>query len=115
MSYLMFARRFSGTMVDENVIDGIPYTLYSEDGTFMVKSVNICDWLTHTYGEEYYTSGPNASKRVDYETSRNALMAWCEENNSHYYAECREDFFMFKAVRETIEAGKNTVVVEDLS
>ena len=42
-------------------------------------------------------------------------MAWCEKNNSHYYAADREDFQMFKAVREAVEADKDTVVVEDLS
>ncbi len=104
----MFARQFSDKITDDNVIDGIPYTLYSEDGVFMVKSVNICDWLDATYSTDW-------SKHPDYETSGNALMAWCEKNNSHYYAADREDFQMFKAVREAIEAGKDTVVVEDLS
>ena len=111
----MFARQYSDKITDNNVMDGVPYTLYSEDGVFMVKSVNICDWLTHTYGEEYYSVGPSDPNWVDYEASGKALMAWCEENNSHYYAEVREDFFIHKAVREAIEAGKDTVVVEDLS
>ena len=111
----MFARQYSDKITDNNVMDGVPYTLYSEDGVFMVKSVNICDWLTHTYGEEYYSVGPYDPNWVDYETSGKALMEWCEKNNSHYYAADREDFFMFEAIRETIEAGKDTVVVEDLS
>ena len=111
----MFARQFSDKITDVNVIDGIPYTLYSEDGVFMVKSGNICDWLTHTYGEEYYSVGPSDPNWVDYETSGKALMEWGEKNNSHYYAADHEDFQMFKAVREAIEAGKDTVVVEDLS
>ena len=104
----MFARQYSDKITDNNVMDGVPYTLYSEDGVFMVKSVNICDWLDHTYSTDW-------SKHPDYETSGKALMEWCEKNNSHYYAEGREEFFMFKPVRETIEAGKDTVVVEDLS
>ena len=104
----MFARQFSDKITDDNVIDGIPYTLYSEDGVFMVKSVNICDWLDHTYSTDW-------SKHPDYETSGKAFMAWCENNNSHYYAADREDFQMFLAVREAIEAGKDTVIVEDLS
>ena len=104
----MFARQMSDLTTNNNVIDGIPYTLYSEDGVFMVKTVNICDWLDHTYSTDW-------SKHPDYETSGKALMAWCEKNNSHYYAADREDFQMFKAVREAVEAGKDTVVVEDLS
>ena len=104
----MFARQMSDLTTNNNVIDGIPYTLYSEDGVFMVKTVNICDWLDHTYSTDW-------SKHPDYETSGKALMAWCEKNNSHYYAADREDFQMFKAVREAIEAGNDTVVVEDLS
>ena len=104
----MFARQYSDKITDNNVMDGVPYTLYSEDGVFMVKSVNICDWLDHTYSTDW-------SKHPDYETSGKALMEWCEKNNSHYYADGSEDFFMFKAVREAIEADKDTVVVEDLS
>ena len=111
----MFARQFSDKITDNTAIDGIPYTLYSEDGVFMVKSVNICDWLTDTYGEEYWGATLSDENWVDYETSGKALMAWCEKNNSHYYADGSEDFFMFKAVREAIEAGNDTVVVEDLS
>jgi len=42
-------------------------------------------------------------------------MEWCDAHNSHYYAAGREDFFMFKAIREAMAAGKDTVVVEDLS
>jgi hypothetical protein len=42
-------------------------------------------------------------------------MVWCEKNNSHYYSEGREDFFMFEAVLEARVAGKDTVIVEDLS
>ena len=104
----MFARQYSDKITDNNVMDGVPYTLYSEDGVFMVKSVNICNWLDHTYSTDW-------SKHPDYETSGKALMEWCEKNNSHYYAADREDFFMLEAIRETIEAGKDTVVVEDLS
>ena len=104
----MTARQISDSITDNSVIDGVPYTLYSEDGVFMVKSVNICDWLDFTYGDDW-------SKHPDYETSGKDLMAWAEENNSHYYSEDRENFFMFNAIGEAIEAGKDTVVVEDLS
>ena len=106
----MFARQMSDITTNNNVIDGIPYTLYSEDGVFMVKSVNICDLLTSIYGKGYWKNWD-----IDYATSSKAVMEWCDEHNSHYYAAGREDFFMFKAVREAIEAGKDTVVVEDLS
>ena len=74
----MFARQYSDKITDNTVIDGIPYTLYSEDGVFMVKAVNICDWLGITYGDDW-------SKHPDYETSGKDLMVWCESNNSHYY------------------------------
>ena len=104
----MFARQMSHITTNNNVIDGIPYTLYSEDGVFMIKAVNICHWLDASYGDDW-------SKHPDYKTSGKDLMVWCEKNNSHYYAEPREDFFIFNAVREAIEAGKDTVVVEDLS
>ena len=105
----MMARQMSDKLTT-NALGGIPYTLYSEDGTFMVKSVNICDLLTEIYGEGYW-----GNFDIDYDVSNKAIMAWCEKNNSHYYAADRENFFMFTAVREALEAGKDTVIVEDLS
>tara|TARA_R110002060_G_scaffold43373_3_gene54812 strand:- start:25 stop:339 length:315 start_codon:yes stop_codon:yes gene_type:complete len=104
----MTARPMSDKTTSSTVLGGVPYTLYSEDGVFMVKSINICDWLDHTYGDDW-------SKHPDYETSSKDLMVWCESNNSHYYSEGREDFFMFEAILEARVAGKDTVVVEDLS
>ena len=104
----MTARPMSDKITSSTVLGGVPYTLYSEDGVFMVKAVNICDWLDITYGDDW-------SKHPDYETSGKDLMVWCEKNNSHYYVADREDFFEFKAVREAVEASKDCVVVEDLS
>ena len=104
----MTARPMSDKITSSTVLGGVPYTLYSEDGVFMVKAVNICDWLDITYGDDW-------SKHPDYETSGKDMMAWAEENNSHYYAEDRENFYMFNAIEEAIKAGKDTVIVEDLS
>ena len=91
-------------------IDDIPYALYSEDGVYMVKVVNICDLLTDIYGEDYWGNWD-----IDYDTSRAAVIAWCKKHNSYYYSAARENFKMFIALREAIEAGNDTVVVEDLS
>ena len=103
----MFARQMS-EKTTTSALGGVPYTLYSEDGTFMVKCVNICDWLDFTYGDDW-------AKHPAYETSGKDLMSWCAANNSHYYARDREDFFIHTAIREALEKGKDTVVVEDLS
>ena len=104
----MFARQMSDTTSSNNVLGGVPYTLYSEDGVFMVKCVNICDWLDFTYGDDW-------DKHPAYETSGKDLMAWCAVKNAHYYARDREEFFIHTAIREALEKGKDTVVVEDLS
>jgi len=106
----MFARQYSDIITSKNANGGVPYTLYSFDGVFMVKSVNVCHLLTSIYGEDYRSNWD-----IDYTTSSKAVMEWCDEHNSHYYAAGREDFFMFKAIREAMAAGKDTVVVEDLS
>ena len=66
----MFARQMSDTTSSNNVLGGVPYTLYSEDGVFMVKCVNICDWLDVTYGDDFMS-------HPDYETTGKELMAWC--------------------------------------
>ena len=101
-----------------NTIDGVKYNLHSEDGTHMVKVVNICDLLNHIYPEEYdstYTRPRWGWINMDYKETGAAVMLWCDENNSHYYARPREGFFIFKAVQEAIVEGKDVVVVEDLS
>ena len=106
----MTARQISDSITDNSVIDGVPYTLYSEDGVFMVKVVNICTLLTHIYGEEYW-----GNFDITYEMSGKAVTEWCNKHDSHYYAAPREGFFIFKAVREALESSKDVVVVEDLS
>jgi|TARA_B100001964_G_C14094505_1_gene536359 hypothetical protein len=92
---------------NSHTVGGVKYTLHSEDGVHMVRVVNICDLMDHLYPDGWYG--------VDYMTSGVATKKWCDENESHYYAAPREDFFMFVAVQETLAEGKDVVVVEDLS
>ena len=88
-------------------IDGVKYDLYSDDGVYMVKVVNIWNLLDRLY--------PHGHHNVDYMTSGLATKKWCDENDSHYYAAPREDFSIPAALREAIANGKSCVVVEDLS
>ena len=101
-----------------NTIDDVKYELYSEDGTHMVKVVNICNLMDRLYPEEWHE--PSSTTRpgwvdVDYKESSAAVMSWCDENNSHYYAAPREDFSIGTAIRDAIANRKSCVVVEDLS
>ena len=101
-----------------NTIDGVKYELYSENGTQMVKVVNICNLLDHLYPEVWHELSSTTRfgwMDVDYKESGAAVMSWCDENNSHEYAKLREDFFIFRAVEEAIAEGNDVVVVEDLS
>ena len=91
----------------EHIIDNVHYTLYSDDGVYMIKVVNICDLLDRLY--------PHGHHNVDYMASGVATKKWCDENDSHYYARPREDFSIGEAVREAIANRKSCVVVEDLS
>ena len=91
----------------EHKIDGVPYTLTSDDGVYMIKVVNILNLLDRLY--------PHGHHNVDYMASGVATKKWCDENDSHYYAAPREDFSIGMAIREAIEKGKSCVVVEDLS
>ena len=93
---------------NSHTVGGVKYTLHSEDGVHMVRVVNICDLLDHLYPHKGWIG-------VDYMTTGVATKEWCDENESHYYAAPREDFFIFKAVREALESSKDVVVVEDLS
>ena len=88
----------------EQKIDGVPYTLTSDDGVYMIKVVNICDLLDRLYPH-----------RENGRPSSLATKKWCDENDSHYYAAPREDFSIAAAMREAIANRKSCVVVEDLS
>ena len=57
----------------EHKIDGAPYTLYSEDGVYMIKVVNICNLLDRLY--------PLGHHNVDYMDSGFATKIWCDKNN----------------------------------
>ena len=92
---------------NSHTVGGVKYTLHSEDGVHMVRVVNICDLLERLY--------PDGHLGVDGYGERHSVKKWCDENESHYYAAPREDFFMFVAVQETLAEGKDVVVVEDLS
>ena len=41
--------------------------------------------------------------------------AFCEEHSVHFYADCKEDFFIQKGVDEAIAAGKKYLLAENLS
>ena len=88
-------------------IDGVKYDLYSEDGVYMIKVVNIWNLLDRLY--------PHGHHNVDYMTSGVATKKWCDKNDSHYYAASREDFSITDAIQEAVVEGKSCVVVEDLS
>ena len=92
---------------NSHTVGGVKYTLHSDDGVHMVRVVNICDLLERLY--------PDGHLGVDGYGERHSVKKWCDENESHYYAAPREDFFMFVAVQETLAEGKDVVVVEDLS
>ena len=98
---------FNISEIPQKTIDNVPYTLYSEDGVYMVKVVGIIDLLDCLY--------PNGHHNVDYMASGVDTKKWCDENDSHYYAAPREDFSITRAVQEAIVEGKSCVVVEDLS
>tara|TARA_Y100000310_G_scaffold190508_1_gene190485 strand:+ start:327 stop:626 length:300 start_codon:yes stop_codon:yes gene_type:complete len=92
---------------NSHTVGGVKYTLHSEDGVHMVKVVDIRNLLERLY--------PDGHLGVDGYGERHSVKKWCDENESHYYAAPREDFFMFVAVRESLAEGKDVVVVEDLS
>ena len=92
---------------NSHTVGGVKYILHSEDGVHMVKVVNIWNLLDCLY--------PHGHFGVDGYGERHSVKKWCDENESHYYAAPREDFFMFVAVQETLAEGKDVVVVEDLS
>lgn len=75
-----------------------------------VAVINVCHLLDVIYGKNW-AGDFNRS----YAETQSAIMAWCDANDSHYYARGREDFSRYEAVEEAKQAGKTAVVVEDLS
>jgi hypothetical protein len=57
----------------------------------------------------------NLRERPDYTTSRILVASWCEAHGAHYYAKDREDFSLYAAARQAVDAGLTRVVYEDLS
>lgn len=76
-----------------------------------VKVINICEWLTEFYGEEYWT---NAWLDKD-DTLFDDITAFCNANNCLFYSAPREDFSLFTACRLATEKDCEYVIVEDLS
>jgi len=85
-----------------------PYNIGCEHVTF----INIVHYMKARYGEDYYS---DFAGRPSYEQTSKELMEWCEENNVHYYGECRENFYFTNAGEEAIKAGKKVVLYEDFS
>lgn len=40
---------------------------------------------------------------------------WCDDNNVHYYARCKEDFFMTNGILEANAAGADYLYAENMS
>jgi hypothetical protein len=52
---------------------------------------------------------------MSYQEEITKVLNWCAENNYHYYARGRDDFFEFEAVEEAQKKGCVGVVLENLS
>ena len=79
-----------------------------------VEVVNICTLMDQLFGKDRYSPATLAT-RLSYKEESAIVMAWVKDNNAHYYADPREDFFTWKGQEEAAAAGKKIVVVEDLS
>lgn len=72
-----------------------------------VQVINICTLIDEIFGEDWWKEG--------YQEINPVIMQWAKDNDVHYYAAPREDFFLWRGVRQAWEAGKTAVLVEDLS
>ena len=70
----MFARLIEDKN-EHHSFQGIPFKMYSEDGEYMVKVINICDLLDNLYGDDWFR------KSLDYKYTSNGVINWCEKNN----------------------------------
>jgi hypothetical protein len=75
-----------------------------------IKVLSICKFWDNHSGLSF-----DEQLQLDWDASSKLVMDWCEKNNYHYYANPREDFFIWEGVEEAKKAGKVGVIVEDLS
>jgi hypothetical protein len=57
---------------------------------------------------------PDEAHKIQYGDTE-AFSAFLSERKAAYYADCRENFSLFKAVQTALDAGVTIVYVEDLS
>lgn len=53
--------------------------------------------------------------RMNWKEESKLVIDWCEENNYHYYAAPKEDFFAWEGIQEAEDKGCVGVVLENLS
>lgn len=72
-----------------------------------VQAIGMATLIEHLYGEDWY--------KVGYKESSKKVLEWIEENDAHYYAAVKEDFFPYSGSLEAIKAGKSIMVMDNLS
>jgi len=70
-----------------------------------INVIGICE----VHDEIYGGVDPYSDRGIE------LLTYWLEANNGTFYAQCREDFFIFEAVKQAQNKGAACVLVEDLS
>ena len=83
---------------------GLPGNMTSKE----VKVVNACHLLDKIYGLDGWLN-------LDYDDMGSSIAKWCYEKGAFYYSAPRDEFSTYAACVEALAAGKNIVVVEDLS
>lgn len=82
---------------------GVPVEVYAMDSE-MERAI---------YGFSYDEAPDDFSYYSDESTAK--FRAWCEDHGFHFYAACKEDFFVWKGVEEARAAGKTKLIAENLS
>jgi hypothetical protein len=75
-----------------------------------VAVVSVCDLLDGLYGSAW-----TMDYTTSYEERQATIMAWCLVHGAHYYARGREEFDELEGIDEARVAGRQVVVMEDLS
>lgn len=73
-----------------------------------VSIIGICTLTDAMYGKGWKNQPDWDQQCVD-------LKAWSAKYNVSYYADCRENFFLFKGVEKALAEGNSFLVVEDMS
>ena len=79
------------------------------ENTTEINTIGICE----LFDKLGYTT--DQLLNLSWEQESKIVMDYCKDNNYHYYANPKEDYFEYEGIQQAIEKGCVGVVLENMS